>query len=361
MTPSCPRFSASSRNRSALGQVPGPRSAAPGFSAERASRGSRAARVPGGRADPRRPREARRRRATRAALASTRRRRSCFRSGSSSAGSGAACRRPSSAIASPSRTIDRTGSASTSSTTSGTRSVTSARFRVNARTSSPTPVHLEPRAVELPLDGCGTQALDGALEILCGLGEHRLDGTKHRQAEPGDARVAAREQPRRPPRRDCRRASSRAGPGPPGSGRHWPRRPSSRPRALLASALPAAATCRKRCSLSVARSKRPASSAARSACEPFPEIVAMRPTAVSTSSSSSVGGGGAAGGRSCSDAHPTPTDPCGNSPARYETATGTSSGRSSRRHAAMSSVFCSRADVSATSADVRAISSSSTS
>ena len=61
-------------------------------------------------------------------------------------------------------------------TTSGTRSVTSARLRVKARTSSPEPVHLEPRAVELPLDRRRPGARERLADVCRRLGEHRLTG-----------------------------------------------------------------------------------------------------------------------------------------------------------------------------------------
>ena len=115
-----------------------------------------------------------------------------------------------SAIASPSRTIERTGSASATSTTSGTRSVIGSSVRVKTPTASPVAVHLDPHAVELPVDRRRlADLLDGALHRRGRLREHRLDGPADLQVEPLRAR---RSRPRarhdRPPG-DRPRASPR--------------------------------------------------------------------------------------------------------------------------------------------------------
>ena len=83
---------------------------------------------------------------------------------------------------------------------------------------------------------------------------------------------------------------------------------------------PSSRPVRNRCSCSVARENSVASSSRRFACEPGPEVAAMRDIAASTSSSASVGVV-AGSGRSRSAAQPTPIEPCGNTPERYATAT----------------------------------------
>ena len=57
-------------------------------------------------------------------------------------------------------------------------------------------VHLQPRAVELPLRRRRAGAVDRGRDVLGRLREHRLDGTKHLEAEPGEALGPFRE--RRP-------------------------------------------------------------------------------------------------------------------------------------------------------------------
>ena len=59
------------------------------------------------------------------------------------------------------------------------------------------PVHLQPRAVELPLDPGGADARQRALEVVARLREHRLDRAKHREPEarasPADPSASAAE------------------------------------------------------------------------------------------------------------------------------------------------------------------------
>src|SRR5207253_8371168 len=95
------------------------------------------------------------------------------------------------------------------------------------------------------------------------------------------------------------------------------------------------------------------------AWDPGPVVVASRANAASTSRMFSDGSA-AAGGRSGSEAHPTPIDPRGSSPERYATATATSPGPTARSVWATRSVFASRDDVDATPADARASWRSST-
>ena len=130
-----------------------------------------------------------------------------------------------SAIASPSRTIERTGSASAASTTSGTRSVIGSSVRVKTATSSPsrctwirTPSSFQSTVGRI------ADLLDRALHRRGRLGEHRLDGPADLQVEPlepcgalrerahvrppgGRPRASPRDEPRRRPRR--RRAPPR--------------------------------------------------------------------------------------------------------------------------------------------------------
>ena len=140
-------------------------------------------------------------------------------------------------------------------------------------------MHLQAGAVELPLDRRRTEAFECALEVVRRLREHRLDRAQDLEREPGQ-RPAHRHRGQlrqrrggRPPawRRGARlRARARR--------RARPRR-ASPPRALPGEARPSSSDVRKRCSGSVARSKSPASSARRTACEPLPEAAAMRETA----------------------------------------------------------------------------------
>ena len=61
----------------------------------------------------------------------------------------------------------------------------SARFRVNARTSSPERCTWSARAVELPLHRRRADAGESVVEVVAGLREHRLDRAQHCEAEPG--------------------------------------------------------------------------------------------------------------------------------------------------------------------------------
>ena len=116
---------------------------------------------------------------------------------------------------------------------------------------------------------------------------------------------------------------------------------------------------RNRCSAEVARPNSSPTSALRAAAEPFPVTAPIAAKAASTSAKPSVGA--AAGGNpSRSAAQPTPICRCGNSPDRYATAIGTSSGPASRSAAASMSILASRALVVATACDTLAISASST-
>jgi hypothetical protein len=89
----------------------------------------------------------------------------------------------------------------------------------------------------------------------------------------------------------------------------------------------------------------------------LPTASRIRSSAASTSINPSVDPT-AGGGRSRSDAHPTPIVPLGNLPDRYATAIGTSFGCRRRRHEASSSVFALRERVFPIAADVATISSS---
>jgi hypothetical protein len=122
---------------------------------------------------------------------------------------------------------------------------------------------------------------------------------------------------------------------------------------------PPSSRIRKRCSPSVARPNRPASSRRRSAWEPGPDCRPISSKARSTSSSSSDGSA-AGGGRSRSDAQPTPIWRWRSSPDRKATATTTSSGPRRRRVAASRSTLARRAGVAATASEVSTISASST-
>ena len=105
------------------------------------------------------------------------------------------------------------------------------------------------------------------------------------------------------------------------------------------------------CSGSVAREKRLVSSSRRAACEPGPVVAPILRKAASTSSTPSTGGGACSGGRSRSAAQPMPIGGCGNSPERYATVTGTSSGSRRVSTLASASIFFRRARVDATSAE----------
>ena len=213
-TPSCPRASASSRNASRLRGVAGdePRHAQAPAGSDRLDCGQPLARrqVERGR------RPSRCRTSKKNGVSGT-----LVRSVSTSPRLAARLAvswngrgRPSgrSAIASPSRMTERSGSARTASTISGIRSPTSSRVRVNTATSSPLAVHLDAHAVELPLDGRRIDQPKRGLERLRRLREHRLHGAADSQLERGRARrrpPSAR--PRRPPA-GRRRASPRVAP-----------------------------------------------------------------------------------------------------------------------------------------------------
>ena len=108
---------------------------------------------------------------------------------------------------------------------------------------------------------------------------------------------------------------------------------------------------RKSCSAAEARAKRSWRAVRRAAWEPAPAVAPILRSAVSTSMSSSAAGADPGGGRSFSEAHPTPIDPCGRTPDRYATAIGTSSGRSAASREERRSTFVRRDEVAATSAD----------
>ena len=63
------------------------------------------------------------------------------------------------------------------------------------------PVHLQASAVELPLDGRGSKSLEGTLEVVGRLREHRLHGTQDLQLEAGARARHRRARQRQPHRR----------------------------------------------------------------------------------------------------------------------------------------------------------------
>ena len=90
-----------------------------------------------------------------------------------------------SAIASPSRITERSGSARTASAISGMRSpIGIERAREDAHVVA-VAVHLDAHAVELPLDAASPSLLERGLERRRGLGEHGLHGPPDLQVERG--------------------------------------------------------------------------------------------------------------------------------------------------------------------------------
>ena len=243
------------------------------------------------------------------------------------------------------------------STTSGTRSVMSARFRVYARTSSPSRCTW----MRAPSSFHSTAAVpvrSSALADRSRLREHGLDRAEQSEpelVEPGrpfcqrlrrNCGQVAGEHDGAAHVRDGYLRCSRDGVDDHTLERALPEPPEQQTRqeSLLAS---------------VARENSVASSSRRFACEPGPEVAAMRDIAASTSTSASVGVV-AGSGRSRSAAQPTPIEPGGNTPERYATATPTSPLSAAEKHSASLATFARREDVSAMSADVAATSAKST-
>ena len=221
-----------------------------------------------------------------------------------------------SAIASASRTAASSGTARIAATISGTRSVTSARFRVKTRTSSPSRwIWIRaPSSFHSTAAGRIRSKADGMSSADCasiGCRGVRSESRKPREclAPSADARPTRR-------RRGRRSASRRAGPR--GAARRRPVETASTitPSRAPWRISPIRSPRRNACSSAVARANRSWSAVRRAAWEPAPASEPIRASAASTSSSSSVAGAGAGGGRSFRDAHPTPIDPCGSTPER---------------------------------------------
>ena len=82
------------------------------------------------------------------------------------------------------------GTSRIDSTISGTRAVTSARFRVYTHLVAQ-PVHLDAGTVELPLDRGGIDAIERGRQVRGELREHRLHRRHRREPEPGRGLRAA--------------------------------------------------------------------------------------------------------------------------------------------------------------------------
>ena len=209
------------------------------------------------------------------------------------------------AITSLSSTAASTGSRLVAATTSGTRSVTSARLRVKARTSSPerctwsrapSSFHSTP-AVPVRASASATSAADWA--SIGPIGRSTSSLKRPRPSCPSTS--AARATTARSPASMCARRTSAAG--------------SPEALATASTITPVSAPCRSspprsrvrnRCSGSVAAPSTAASVCRLTAWDPRPSAAATRARAASTSRSSSVGGGGAGGGGSRREAQPTP-------------------------------------------------------
>ena len=242
--------------------------------------------------------------------------------------SGTDAGRPSarSAIASPSSTTARTGSASAASTISGTRAVTSSSVRVNTPTSAPSRCTWMRAPSSLHSTPAGLTLAERGRDVGRRLGEHRLQRAARLQAQGVERRRRPRPARSRPPPRGRRAASARAGPRP--RARRPPRRPPrpSRPPARPGAARPTAArpgtAARPR---RPGRGRRPAGAGARPAspaprarrCARTPRRPRPRPATARPP----------AAGASRSAAQPTPIWRWRSSPDSQATAAGTSSGR----------------------------------
>src|SRR5688572_11995734 len=260
------------------------------------------------------------------------------------------------AIASPSRTSEAAAKPRTAAAISGTRSVMSARLRVNTATSSPRRWAWirAPSSFHSTYGSTTRSSPDGMSFAVCAsIGPIGWSGdSRNRDSPSRPSRMATSATVgRSPASMDARRTSAIGNPA-----------ALATASAMTPSSAPWRSSPRKsptnsRCSGSVAREKSWESASRRAACEPAPEIPFSRVIAASTSRTSSDGS--AAGARrSLSAAQPTPTVPCGSSPERYDTAIATSSGAAPCRHSVKRATFASRDDVDATSADVAAISAS---
>ena len=194
-------------------------------------------------------------------------------------------------MASPSRTMSRTSSARTSSTSSGTRAVMSSRVRVNTRTSSPArcnctriPSSFHSSATGPPCETCARAAATSGADCasIGRTGRPTSRPTARRASTP--SRSAAAAIGGNDPRSMNARLTSATG--------------TSAAAAIASTMTPSCAPCRsspptsairKERSGSVAAAKSTASSAARRACEPDPESAAMRANAASTTVNESVG------------------------------------------------------------------------
>jgi len=207
------------------------------------------------------------------------------------------------------------GNARTAWTTSGTRSVMSARFRVNARTSpsSRCTWMRAPSSFHSTVAGWIRSSASVRSVAVCAsigwVGRSTVSRNRASPSPPPDMASAATS-PRSPPTIRARRTSD-AG---------TPAALATASTMILSSApcrsSPERRPSRNRRSGSVVRENSSAISRRRTACEPFPVAVAIRPRAACTSRSSSAGGGDAGGGRSRSEAQPIPTVPCGRTPER---------------------------------------------
>ena len=349
-----PGASASSRKRSASS----------GVAVRRAARGSRAARrvssdrepLGGGRSRRSSPSTCRqsKKNAVSGSCLARRRRRFRFRSAHRPWNGAAVRRRAARAPRRRGRAL--AGKRATASTTSGTRSVTSSSPRVDADLvaglctwmRAPSSFHSK---------AAGRSRASASPTSVRRLREHRLERPEQLEAEA----VERARRRRAPPPRPSQVAAQhdRAAHPPRDAGRL----------ATASTITPSSAPCRSSPSSSDAGSAARSPSRARTAAASSVSRERLRsrsrrPTRsgrsrASTSRSSSVGSG--AGEGSDRAAPPTPLRP---SPAAARRRgrrprSGTSSGRSARRESAINAVFRLRADVPATSSDVRAISSSS--
>ena len=229
---------------------------------------------------------------------------------------------------------------------------------MKTRTSSPARCTWIARAVELPLDGARAEPLERlarrrrrSARASAGAGARPRAEKRPSAARPRRSRPRRPRRGRRPASRARRTAAARR------------RRRSRPPRASRPRARPGAARRARgreeRCSRSVARANSVASSrAARLRALPArPDAATGRVHLEELERRRRPAGAG----RSRSAAQPTPIGPCGSAPERYATATRRSPAPPRRRHSARSRVFSVRADAAATSAETRAIPSSSTS
>jgi hypothetical protein len=219
-----------------------------------------------------------------------------------------------SASASPSRTTASTDSREVASTISGTRVVTSARFRVNARTSAPSRWTCSRAPSSFHSTDAGrirsnASPIASALWASIGWSGDRTWSRKRDRPAGPSASAAAATGPRSPPTISARRTDE--------AGTSAAREtastitPSSAPWRIS----PVRSPRRNRCSDSVARPNSSSTARRRATCEPGPRVAPTLRRAASTSRTLRVGVD-AGDGTSRSDAHPTPIGSWGSTPDR---------------------------------------------